>query len=78
MWGTIFSHDKLLEDQHAPSRNGERNLKTVCGCPCDGGNENDHTGNPITLLNAFVNVQLPVLGGAKIAQLGNTTTTEHK
>ena len=46
-------------------------LKMVCGCPCGGGNKNSHAHTLLTLWNAFVNVQMHLLG----IQLGNVTTT---
>ena len=51
MWGTTFSHDRLLEDQRPPSRNGDQSPKTVCGCPCGGGMKIGHTRSSLTSWN---------------------------
>ena len=47
----------------------------VCGYPCGRVMKNGHPGNPLTLWNAFVSVQLHILSDPLSVQLGNITKT---
>ena len=74
--GTIFSHDKLLAQQHPPSRMEINSPKMACGCPYGTVNKKIKSGDTpsplsLTLWNAsYVNVQVYVYRVAPVFSLG--------
>ena len=65
--GMIFSHDKLPAKQSPPPEMEINPLNMVCGCPCgvvikNLKNKRSQTHNPLIPWNAFVSVQLNILG----------------
>ena len=77
---TFSSHDKLLAQEHSPSKTEDKSAKTACACPSGRRIKSErikisHAGSSLTLWHAFVNVQFHTLSDPLRVQLGNATTT---